>query len=376
MRGDSIKVIPEISFLIFDFDGVLISVSQSYREAIRETAHYYFAKILGIETPDDLVTVEDVQKFKDVHLFNNDWTLTYALIQYFLSLTLIELRRRSGIDRFALNFDKVNQLGQLLSTLAALGEDLKRYGIRPDPRWKAEPTHGLDEYLDRISALGKSGVKVSIIETLSWLSDIEKAVSRKLAPYEDEIDLVKRLFEEIYLGGKLFTKFYREDPVFVLGPGYIENEKLIPTMDTLNGLKERFGRFGIYSEKPREQGLYALNIHGIARFFLPETTTFQEDMGANAVNSSDAGKPNPEALLKLLKARHAPGYTAYIGDTVSDAALVNNVRSSGFGELLFIGTYASSADPTNLISKYRDLGADVIVEDVNALLEVVMIETT
>jgi len=78
--------------------------------------------------------------------------------------------------------------------------------------------------------------------------------------------------------------------------------------------------------------------------------------------------------VRFLKARPTSEYFAYVGDTVADAALVDNAKRSGFDKLLFIGTYGSSTNSGNLVSKYRGFGADAIVEDVNSLPEVVMIE--
>ncbi len=57
--------------LIFDMDGVLVDVSQSYRIAIKKTAEYF----TGEE-----ITKEDIQKLKNKGGFNDDVDLTEALI--------------------------------------------------------------------------------------------------------------------------------------------------------------------------------------------------------------------------------------------------------------------------------------------------------
>lgn len=57
--------------LIFDMDGVLVDVSQSYREAIRQTAGYFLKKN---------VLISEVDKIKNKVGMNNDWDATYALI--------------------------------------------------------------------------------------------------------------------------------------------------------------------------------------------------------------------------------------------------------------------------------------------------------
>ena len=57
--------------LIFDMDGVLVDVSQSYREAIRQTAGYFL---------NGSVLMSEVDEIKNKIGMNNDWDATYALI--------------------------------------------------------------------------------------------------------------------------------------------------------------------------------------------------------------------------------------------------------------------------------------------------------
>lgn len=57
--------------LVFDMDGVLVEVSESYREAIRETVRHFTG---------DLVSHDLIQDFKDEGGWNNDWLLSHRLI--------------------------------------------------------------------------------------------------------------------------------------------------------------------------------------------------------------------------------------------------------------------------------------------------------
>jgi HAD superfamily phosphatase len=60
---------PEV--LVFDMDGVLVEVSESYREAIRETVRHF--------TGQD-VSHDEIQDFKNAGGWNNDWLLSQRLI--------------------------------------------------------------------------------------------------------------------------------------------------------------------------------------------------------------------------------------------------------------------------------------------------------
>lgn len=66
MSGD---IPPDV--IVFDMDGVLVEVGQSYREAIRETVRYFTG---------ELVTHDEIQNFKNAGGWNNDWLLSHRLI--------------------------------------------------------------------------------------------------------------------------------------------------------------------------------------------------------------------------------------------------------------------------------------------------------
>ncbi|VVB56948.1 Aromatic-amino-acid aminotransferase 2 [uncultured archaeon] len=57
--------------LLFDMDGVLVDVSQSYRKVIARTAEYFTGKGMS---------AQDVQDIKQAGGYNNDWDATEALI--------------------------------------------------------------------------------------------------------------------------------------------------------------------------------------------------------------------------------------------------------------------------------------------------------
>jgi HAD superfamily phosphatase len=60
--------------IVFDMDGVLVEVTESYREAIRETVRHFTGK---------LVSHDKIQDFKNAGGWNNDWLLSHRLITDF-----------------------------------------------------------------------------------------------------------------------------------------------------------------------------------------------------------------------------------------------------------------------------------------------------
>jgi HAD superfamily hydrolase (TIGR01548 family) len=57
--------------IVFDMDGVLVEVMDSYREAIRETVRHFTG---------ELVTHDEIQNFKNAGGWNNDWLLSQRMI--------------------------------------------------------------------------------------------------------------------------------------------------------------------------------------------------------------------------------------------------------------------------------------------------------
>src|SRR5712691_9917774 len=57
--------------IVFDMDGVLVDVSESYREAIQQTVEHFTGK---------RVTRADIQDWKNRGGWNDDWALSTAMI--------------------------------------------------------------------------------------------------------------------------------------------------------------------------------------------------------------------------------------------------------------------------------------------------------
>ncbi|MFH1447848.1 MAG: histidinol-phosphate transaminase [Candidatus Micrarchaeota archaeon] len=57
--------------VIFDVDGVIFDVSDSYREVIRKTASFFLGREVGMD---------EVERVKSIVGFNNDWDATFAIV--------------------------------------------------------------------------------------------------------------------------------------------------------------------------------------------------------------------------------------------------------------------------------------------------------
>ncbi len=137
--------------IIFDMDGVLVDVRDSYRTAIKKTAEFF----TGNE-----VTYEEIQSFKNRGGLNNDWDLTLEIIKS----RGVEIKRDQVIEKFqelflGNNFDGlINGEKWVLDPeiLSILFENYRLAIFTSRPGEEALYTlnkNGLADYFDEIIAL-------------------------------------------------------------------------------------------------------------------------------------------------------------------------------------------------------------------------------
>ena len=93
--------------VVFDIDNVLIDTRASYIDCIRATVASYLETTFGFHiSRAPLLSRKDVEAFKSLGGFNDDWDTSYGLVLYFLSLkpkrrTLNELSKQKNLLRLA-----------------------------------------------------------------------------------------------------------------------------------------------------------------------------------------------------------------------------------------------------------------------------------
>jgi len=373
-KKDSAKALSDFTKIIFDFDGVLVYTSQSYRQTIRKVVDYYFLEILGLEgETGKLATLGDIQKFKDTGLYNNDWNLSYAIITYYLAIVMRKLQQKRILQNFTKQFSDIqfSEVRSFLQTLGEVGDFLRCYGINATElvSMKNESASGLESFLAQVSIKNQNPLETTLAPILPQVGSDELTLIRRLVPYNlEKPDLLKRLFEKCYLGEDLFNKFYGIPSIFKFNESFLEKEAFIPTKKTLDTLRLRFEKFAIYSEKPRVQGMYLLEKNNFKEYFDENGCIFLEDLVKSEVGGEGVrlSKPNPTLFIELIEKLVGKGSrVAYVGDGVADALLVENARREGLSNLLFLGVLCSSQYPNNLLSWYIKHEADAIMTDVN-----------
>jgi phosphoglycolate phosphatase-like HAD superfamily hydrolase len=372
LRSDVEETVRRIDKLIFDFDGVLVQTSESYRQTIRRVVDYYFLEILGLEGEEsELATLRDIQKFKDTGLYNNDWNLSYAFITYYLNLIRKKLQQKNILQDFVERFCNLqfSDAESFIQELRDAGDFLRRNGLNVTDlsNLKNDVILGLDLFLAQANLEKSKSIETSLLGVDPEVESVEKGLVRRLMPYDlEKPDLLKRLFEEIYLGGELFKKFYDKPSIFKFEGSFIDRELFTPTKETLDVLRKDFGKFGIYSGRPKIQGMYILEKYNYTEYFDEKSSVFLGDLLKSEAEMKKLGKPDPTLFIKLTKKFLGKGTgVAYVGDGISDALLVENARSKGLENLTFLGVLSSSEDSNKLFIRYANHGADAIIKDVN-----------
>jgi phosphoglycolate phosphatase-like HAD superfamily hydrolase len=75
------------NLIVFDMDGVIMDVSASYRDVVRQTTNNFFTRREAAEKlPEPLFELSDLAAVKQSGGLNNDWDLTFVVINLLFSL--------------------------------------------------------------------------------------------------------------------------------------------------------------------------------------------------------------------------------------------------------------------------------------------------
>jgi FMN phosphatase YigB (HAD superfamily) len=334
-------------------DGVLIDVSKSYRKTIQRTIQIYLETCLGFERGRrGWITDEEISLFKSVGRFNNDWDLTFGLLLYLLSTSGIPpLPKRK-------RFSSIQEVVSYLKT--------KSSTFRRKTTIRLKRKHLLS-FLEKVKAKGGGLKGVRRILGISW----EGWVYRFGEIHQE--NLIKRIFQEIYLGEK-FTVRYHLPPLFYKGKGGYLRERLLIPRKILATLRKKT-RMGIASGRPRFEAELALERFRLHPYFDSVVTLNECEAEENRIFRStgkkiECSKPHPYSILGVVQEIGIPNpYCAYVGDVVDDMLAVQAAKKNLF--ILAVGFLAGHRDKkAGKISLIKS-GADLVIEDPKQLLRLV-----
>jgi phosphoglycolate phosphatase-like HAD superfamily hydrolase len=325
------------SLIVFDMDGVIIDVSDSYRETVRQTVSLFFKSTRCWEDlPDPLFPLSDLATVKQSGGLNNDWDLTFLVIEL---------------------------LFQLVNEPADIND--------PDPwsRYKKMIAQcdvaELSRYLKSIknpltSLLNKNDKQQKNIVTSFYVGDVGSG------------NIIKHIFQEIYLGKKLFETTYGIPTIAYHSVGYINEEKLLIDHALLKRLSKN-NILTIATGRPRVEADYPLNYFKLERFFttiyaLDDCLREEKRILAEHGKKVSLSKPDPFMLDAIAEThKHEVSGYYYVGDMPDDMVAAKNSKT----DFAAIGILISSPDKENLEKNLLQAGADYIFDDFGELIRLV-----
>lgn len=319
--------------IVFDMDGVLIDVSGSYRETVRQTARLFFEIApLSEKLPEPLFPLADLAAVKQSGGLNNDWDLSCLVIDLLFS----------RIEKPPLFYsqDPWTRYQETISrcSLGALGEFLES---------TAKPLTAL---------LQKAGRTRSDFIYGLYTGEVGSG------------NIIKQIFQEVYLGKELFETTYDRPPQFYHDDGLIHREQPLVDKHLLDKLAAKHV-LAIATGRPRAEADYPLDQFDLRKHFAQimaledclreEKRILKEDGKAVSL-----GKPDPfmlDAIAAQLKRPVAEYY--YVGDMPDDMIAARRSASGYKG----IGMLLSAPDRNRLRTDLLEAGADAVIEDFEQL---------
>ena len=293
--------------IIFDCDGVLVDIRNSYDEAINKTISAIMKELFDVNI-DNIVTSKIHFGLKSVGGFNDEVAVVYAVL-----MTLIA-SKKSNIQFEKLIIDVINNANES--------------GI-----------NSIDAYF-----VNKN------IDLTDIKSKLDYENSRKES-------YIHRIFNQLFYGPSLYQEIFNEKSTFSQSP-LIDLDKIILDENLILKLKNRFGK-KITTVTGRGKFAFSYSMKNFLNNFDLQSSVFLED------RSLEMAKPNPKSLIESISAIDSKT-SLYIGDSMEDLLMVEKCKESGY-DVSFCGIYGSSDEPELKYELFQKNNASIILESIQEL---------
>jgi HAD superfamily hydrolase (TIGR01548 family) len=303
-----IEKMRNLDSIIFDCDGVLIDVSNSYDLAIKKTVDFVMKEMTQVNE-SELVTTKMIEGFKYSGGFNDEIDVTYALI-----LGIVAAKKKNILFS--------DFISQVIENIDQTGID------------------SVERYLDTVNV---------------DVSDIRQKLAYPGKKFHNPLSSI---FDEIFYGSKLYEQLYKRKPQFFHGLGLIENDIVLLNKDLVAKLHERFDkRIAIVTGRGNLSAKYSLK--DLFKEFDLNNSKFLED------EPREMAKPNPQSLISTIRGMNASA-SLYVGDSMEDYIMARKADESGM-PTIFCGVYGTSKDPEAKKSLFQTNNADIIVKSIDLI---------
>lgn len=356
LREDRVTWLAEVDVAVFDCDGVLLDIRESYWRAAAETAAIILEALTGSKINAGVFSREVNFAFKKTGGFNNDWSLTYAYVMAGLCTLPDEALRLLDYDAARIpELRPAERLRSFSSIRAPVEIDEGALG---------------DALIRLASSAGPGGVD-AVDQQL--LPRVGASIGRLLRHREEVgVSVVSTLFEELFAGASLFEETFGFPTQFTQRVGgYIDAERVVPKPATFLRLERLLGgrRFGIASGSLMNSARHALG--DSLQFFPREAQVWHDDVDRAIAETGVKGlhKPCGYPLRRASSAYEPYKRVVYVGDTMADL-LTSRKAAEDTPRYTFMGVYSSVDSPEETLQTFIREGADAVAPSVNQLPDV------
>ena len=293
--------------IIFDCDGVLVDITESYDTAINKTVSYILNDILDIQT-DNIVTSDILYGFKSKGGFNDEVAVCYAVI----------------LTSFA-----AKELGKSFTEIIK----------------------------DVIDNSDETGI-LSVDKYLTSINVDITSIKEKLNYFNlHETSYIYTIFDQIFYGAELYEKIYTK-PATIETNGLIEKDKVLINSEIVSALQRKFtNKIAIVTGRGKFAFSYSLK--DFLNNFDISNSIFLED------ESKELAKPNVEPLLKSIRGLDSK-HCIYVGDSMEDMLMANKATEMGI-KTTFCGIFGTSKKPEIKLEMFKKNNVPIILESITQI---------
>ena len=299
--------IDKFDSIIFDCDGVLVDIRNSYDEAINKTISAIMKELFDDDV-GNVVTSKIHFGLKAVGGFNDEVAVVYALV-----MTLVA-SKKSNITFEKLIIDVINNANES--------------GI-----------NSIDAYFESQN-----------IDLRELKSKLDYENSRKES-------YIHKIFNQLFYGPALYEEIFKEKSQFFQEP-LIDLDEIVLDDNLMSKLQNRFGK-KICTVTGRGIFAFSYSMKNFLNNFDMNSSVFLEDLPL------EMAKPNPKSLIESISTINSK-CSLYIGDSMEDLLMVEKCKESGY-DVSFCGIYGSTDEPESKYELFQKNKAPIILQSIQEL---------
>jgi len=307
ISDDISQKIQKFDSIIFDCDGVLVDIRNSYDHAINKTISAIMKELFN-DKIGNIVTSKIHFGLKSVGGFNDEVAVVYAIV-----MTLVASKKSK------INFEKL---------IVDVIDNATESGIT-----------SIDDYF-----------KNQNIDLMEIKTKLDYENSRK-------VSYIHRIFNQLFYGPKLYEEIFNETSQFSEKP-LIDLDSIVLDNNLMSKLKNRFGS-KVTTVTGRGKFAFSYSMKNFLDNFDMKNSVFLEDRPLNLA------KPNPESLIESISKINSK-CSLYIGDSMEDLLMVQKCQEKGH-DVSFCGIYGSSDEPELKYELFQKNKASFILESIQEL---------